>query len=65
MSTVFDPEHSDDDEGRWGTVSDAAQAFGVSVEWMALAEIVTDERVQPWTKESLQRAEKLRKMLNW
>jgi 8-oxo-dGTP diphosphatase len=36
-----------------------------SVEWMTLAEIIADERVQPWTKESLRRAEKLRKMLNW
>lgn len=36
-----------------------------SVDWMTLAEIIADERVQPWTKESLRRAEKLRKMLNW
>lgn len=33
--------------------------------WMTLVEIFADNRVQPWTRESLQRAATLRKMLNW
>lgn len=33
--------------------------------WMTLVEIFADNRVQSWTRESLQRAATLRKMLNW